>query len=285
MGWAGASEAETAADLAAIERDGYVIVEGLLGDDDLAAMRAILAPLLARDPHGRNDFEGHRTQRVYSLVARGPIFAEVVAHPRILAVLDALLMPGYQLSASQAICIHPGETPQPLHTDDSFYPIPRPRPPISVSTIWAIDAFSRENGGTEVIPGSHRWSDDDVGHQLHETIDFTTQRDGAPLGEREGDRARRARLVPIEMPAGSVVVFAGTLVHRGGANGGAGSRWAFSNQYCEPWARAQENFALGMDDDALRALPERVRRMLGFEIHPPFMGHVRGRHPDRLLGL
>jgi len=30
-------------------------------------------------------------------------------------------------------------------------------------------------------------------------------------------------------------------------------------------------------------LPERVRELLGYSIHPPFMGHVDGLHPKRLL--
>ena len=51
-----------------------------------------------------------------------------------MALLGAFLRPGYLLSASHAICIHPGEAAQSLHFDDSFYPIPRPRPAIGAIT-------------------------------------------------------------------------------------------------------------------------------------------------------
>jgi hypothetical protein len=30
-------------------------------------------------------------------------------------------------------------------------------------------------------------------------------------------------------------------------------------------------------------LPERARELIGYSIHPPFMGHVDGVHPKRLL--
>jgi hypothetical protein len=30
-------------------------------------------------------------------------------------------------------------------------------------------------------------------------------------------------------------------------------------------------------------LPERARELIGYSIHPPFMGHVNGLHPRRLL--
>ena len=42
-----------------------------------------------------------------------------------------------------------------LHTDDGFYKLPRPRPAISYTLIAAVDDFTRANGCTEVIPGSH----------------------------------------------------------------------------------------------------------------------------------
>jgi len=282
--WSAPSPEETRGDLAALAQDGYVVIERLLGQGDLAEMRRILESCLAANPRGRNDFEGHRTQRVYALVARGEIFWEVVRHPRVMAICDALLAESYLLSASQAICIHPGETPQPLHADDVFYPIPRPRKAVSISTIWSIDPFTRENGATQVIPGSHRWSDAELA-DLFQTIDFRTDRGGQPRSESEhsADLAYADRLVTVEMPPGSVVVFAGTLVHRGGGARGSESRLAFSNQYCEPWARQQENFTLGIPRERLREMPIEVRRLLGFSIHPPFMGHFGGLHPERLL--
>src|SRR5262249_57710273 len=119
-------------------------------------------PHLDALPLGRNDFEGHRTRRVYSLVGVAPIFADLVEHPRVLAICDAFLEANYLLTASQAIQILPSETPQPFHTDDTFYRIARPRDAVSVSTIVAIDAFTLENGATHVVPPSHRSADPDA---------------------------------------------------------------------------------------------------------------------------
>jgi ectoine hydroxylase-related dioxygenase (phytanoyl-CoA dioxygenase family) len=85
------------------------------------------------------------------------------------------------------------------------------------------------------------------------------------------------------MPAGGCVVFAGTLVHRGGPNRSARPRCAFSNQYCEPWARQQENFVLGVPVEVARQMPERLRELLGYSIHPPFMGQLSASHPQKAL--
>jgi ectoine hydroxylase-related dioxygenase (phytanoyl-CoA dioxygenase family) len=257
--------------LSQYERDGFVVLPELLDPSELAAIREAIDAHLRVGASGRNDFEGRRTQRIYSLVGRGECFARTVEHPAVLALVDQLLDPGYLLTASQAICIWPGETPQPIHYDDTFYPLPRPRRAVSVSTIWAVDDFTGENGATEVVPGSHAWGDEEVAHTYQ----------GEPSGAAKPELAER--LVPVEMSAGSCVVFSGTLLHRGGAHDGSAPRRAFSHQYCQPWARQQENFFLSIPRERARRLSPRIQQMLGYSIHGPFMGQVAGRHPRKTL--
>ncbi|MFC9436683.1 phytanoyl-CoA dioxygenase family protein [Nocardia sp. NPDC057030] len=246
--------AVSAADLAAVQRDGYVILPDLLTRSELDEIRESVAPLL--DRHGRNDFEGHTTQRVYSVLNKTRACDRIADHPRVLALLDRLFLPNYLLSMLQIINILPGEQAQMLHTDDGFYPLPRPRAALGAATIWAIDDFTAENGATDIIPGSHRW-----GHRLPEAA------------ERE----------PVVMQAGSCVFFLGTLWHGGGANRSPNPRLAATAQYCEPWLRPQEAFTLSITRDTVRTVSEDIRRMLGYSIHPPFIGQVDGMHPKRLL--
>jgi ectoine hydroxylase-related dioxygenase (phytanoyl-CoA dioxygenase family) len=253
------------------EADGYVVLEGLLSAAELRDVRGELSRLLGEGPSGRNDFEGKRTKRIYTLVARGKPFEALVEHPAIVSKLDQLLLPDYLLTASQAIAIGPGETPQPAHTDDSFYIIPRPRPAISVSTMWAIDDFTEDNGATEVIVGSHRWSDADL-------MNMYVGDDSVELAPQY-----RPQLRALVMPAGSCALFAGTLVHRGGDNRSHALRTAVSNQYCEPWARTQENFFLSIPKKKVRQMSPRLQSMLGYSVHPPFMGQVTARHPLKVL--
>ncbi|MBK7685751.1 MAG: phytanoyl-CoA dioxygenase family protein [Rhodocyclaceae bacterium] len=201
--------------LTELATQGYTIIDDFLDTDRLRRVRAGLAPFL-NSHHGRNNFEGVKTERVYTLVGRGRIFEEIVEDQRVLDILDALFLPNYLLTASQAICISPGETAQPIHSDDSFYPIPRPRPAISISTIVAVDAFTASNGCTEIIPGSHLWSDAEVAG-TYDGLDHD-----APTPP-----AIAKLLIPLIMPAGSCVVFQGTLLHRGGANRSDAPRLAF----------------------------------------------------------
>jgi ectoine hydroxylase-related dioxygenase (phytanoyl-CoA dioxygenase family) len=248
----------TAEALATLDQQGYVVLEGLLGPAQLDALREEVLPLALAGPLGRNPFEGERTHRVYALLAKAETVAPMVEHPRVLDIVDQLLEPNYLLTACQVIHLLPGETAQAVHFDDGFYSIPRPRPSVSISTIWAVDDFTAENGATEVIPGSHRWDDS-----------------GLPAKDDP-------RLQPVVMRAGSAVIFHGTLWHRGGANRSDGARCAISPQYCQPWARQQENMMLAVGARAAR-YSERIRGMLGYSIHPPFMGFVDGVHPARLI--
>ncbi len=247
--------------LARYHEQGFVVLRDVLGASEIEAMRAALQLYLDLGVRGRNDFEGERTRRVYSLVGRGTVFERSAEHPAVLELVDALLRPGYLLTASQAICIYPGETPQPVHYDDTFYTLPRPRPAVSISTIWALDDFNAANGGTEVIRGSHAWDDERVAASY----------------------ALAEQLTALEVPAGSLVLFAGTLLHRGGGNRSSVPRRAFSHQYCEPWARQQENFTLSVPRERAQAMSPRLRQLLGYSIHPPFMGQLAGRHPEKAL--
>jgi ectoine hydroxylase-related dioxygenase (phytanoyl-CoA dioxygenase family) len=245
-------------DLERFDREGYVVLERVLGPGELSELVAALAPFEAGRPMGRNDFEGERSQRVYSLAGKGAPFLRLAEHPSVLAVVEARLLRGFLLSTFQSIRLHPGENAQAWHTDDAFYLSPRPRATLGVSAIWAIEDFTEDNGATELIPGSHRWG-----------------------GEHPDDRPHD--VVKAVMPAGSVVLFDAGLWHRGGANASAGTRLAISPQYCQPWLRPQESQLLVVPPERARGCSARVLSMLGYSIHPPFIGQVDGMHPLRLV--
>ena len=145
---------------------------------------------------------------------------------------------------------------------------------LSLSTVIAVDDFTAVNGGTEVIPGSNHWSDEQVGGDYrageHETE--------AGFAERVANQS-----VVVAMPAGACVVFSSSTLHRGGANTGHSPRRALSNQYCQPWVRTIENFFLTIPREAVAAMSPKVQSLLGYSVHPPFMGQVSGSHPLKTL--
>jgi ectoine hydroxylase-related dioxygenase (phytanoyl-CoA dioxygenase family) len=240
-----------------LEEDGYAVVPDVLTSHEIEAVRAALAPHFALGMRGRNPFEGHETQRVYCLVAKSRAFDRLILDPLVLDVSERVLGANFLLTATLAIKLEPGESAQDFHYDDIFYRLPRPRETYSVSTLWAMDDFTPENGATLLYPGSHRWGD---------------------------DRPRELPgVVTATMTAGSVLVYYGTLVHAGGANVSTGDRLGISIQYATAWARQQENFMMALGVDGARVLPPRLQELIGYSIHPPFMGMIDGRHPKKLL--
>jgi ectoine hydroxylase-related dioxygenase (phytanoyl-CoA dioxygenase family) len=240
-----------------MKEDGYALVEGVLSAGEVAETRAELTRILDATPLGRNDFEGHKTRRIYALFAKTRAFDAPATHPLLLGVLDRLLHQ-YQLSAPTGIEIGPGEVAQVLHHDDSIYPLPVPHGEVVVNTMWPLDDFTEANGATRIIPGSHRWEP----------------------GRRPEPGADT---ICAEIPAGSVLFYTGSVWHGGGANNTDRPRLGVILEYVVSWLRPQENHVLAVPRDVAAALPARLQELLGYNIHPPFMGYVDGRHPRRVL--
>jgi len=241
----------------ALRTDGYVIVDGLLGPGEVASARQDLVRVLAETPTGRNDFEGFSTQRVYALFAKTRTFDEAAINPLVLGALDRILG-HYQLSAPVGIQIGQGEKAQVLHRDESVYPLPEPHPTVVVNTMWALDDFTPTNGATRLVPGSHRW---EVGRRPDAGAEMTVA----------------------EMPAGSTMFYVGNLWHGGGANQTERPRLGVILEYVVGWLRPQENHCLAVPRAVVRELPERLQELLGYNIYPPFLGYVDGRHPRSVL--
>ncbi|MBI5287439.1 MAG: phytanoyl-CoA dioxygenase family protein [Chloroflexi bacterium] len=242
--------------VAALDRDGFAIVEGVLSPEEVQQKRDDLIGVLKATPTGRNDFEGFKTQRIYNIFAKTRAFDGPATHPLILGVLDKMLG-HYQLSAPVGISIGPGETAQVLHTDDGVYPVPRPHAEMVMNTMWPLDPFTKANGATRAIAGSHAWTD---------------------RRPAESDLLSYA-----EMPAGSVMFFRGSLFHGGGANTTDRPRLGVILEYCASWLRPQENHVIGVPKAVVRTLEPRLQELLGYNVHPPFLGNVDGRHPRKFL--
>ena len=250
----GASVEEVAA---ALDEAGYAVIEGYLDPADVAAKKADLGRVLESVPTGRNDFEGHATRRIYAFFAKTRCFDAQATDPFILAAVERHLGPHAQLSAPVGISIGPGETAQPLHTDDSVYPLPRPHPELVVNTMWALDDFTADNGATVLYPGSHRVGD---------------------------PRAAAGDATPVEavMPAGSVMIYLGSVLHGGGANRTERPRLGVILEFCAGWLRPQENHVLAVPKPVVTDLPPRLQELLGYDV-VGLLGNVDGRHPRKYL--
>jgi ectoine hydroxylase-related dioxygenase (phytanoyl-CoA dioxygenase family) len=248
---------------AALREHGAVIIERLLDTDTCDRLAAELQPWWEVTPNGADDFSGTNTRRTGGLLTKCPSSEALVAHPLVLDVVDRTLWPKkttFQLHLTQSIAIGPGSPAQYLHRDHwcfDFFPFPRDVD-VEVSTIWALTDFTEESGATRVVPDSHRTVDE---------VRYTPDESA-----------------PAVMPRGSVVLYLGSTVHGGGANLSDAVRIGINVDYVLGWLRQEENQYLTYTLDEVRAMPERLQRLLGYEPGAYALGYVDGgRSPMTML--
>lgn len=223
--------------------DGAVILDDVLQSDRLAAIDQELAPFLQNKTRGRDSFTGFHTQRIGALVARSAACGELALNPQMLATARAYLAAycdDIQLHFTSAVAIAPGESAQILHRDRGIWGgyLPRQIEPL-FSTIWALTPFTRENGATQVVLGSHQWE---------------KERQPEPHD-----------IAYAEMSAGSVLCYNGTVLHGGGANTTEGeTRIGVFLHYTLNWLRQEENQYLSCPPEHAQRLSQELRALIGY---------------------
>ncbi|MEY3618039.1 MAG: hypothetical protein RL726_737 [Actinomycetota bacterium] len=237
----------------ALNTVGAAIIERLLDEPTVDRMLTEMQPYVDATAYGSDNFTGLTTKRTGALLARSVTSRDFVGHPEVLAVVDRVLGPvstSYQLHLTQMICIWPGGPAQSLHRDQwcfDMFPFP-PEMDVEVSTIWALDDFTEENGATRIIPNS--------------------------LLDPASATADVHRSVPATMPKGSVVLYTGRTIHGGGANRSDAVRRALNVDYILGWLRQEENQYLSCPPEVARTLPERLQKLAGYSMGAYALGYM-----------
>lgn len=191
------------------------------------------------------DFYPGRTRRVTALVARSQALGGLILHPTVRGLCEDTLgreKTAYQLHVTAALKVGPGARAQLLHREeDSFTFFEVPRPNLILATMWAISDFRADNGGTLIVPGSHRWE--------------------------AGRVAEPHEVVSAEMPAGSILFWAGGTFHGAGENRSNDWRYGVIFTYSLAWLRQEENQYLDVPRQIAEKLSPEMRTMIGYDMH------------------
>lgn len=249
-------------DIAALKRDGFVVLRDLLSGFERRQLALELEPWLEITPRCQGDFYGWETTRLAGLLSKAPIVQHLALNARILAIAETMLRPAcdcIQLNLTQATRVHPGERPQPPHADQEMWPwAHKGDQPWSINVMWSVTDFTRENGGTRIWPKSYK---------------LTPDRNADPRDA-----------TAIEMSAGSALVFLGSLTHGAGANSSAAARTGVLISYAYGWLKTYENQYLAYPRDVVRLFPKRLQRLIGYEPHKPNLNNWEGQDPIAFLG-
>ena len=240
-----------------VQEFGYTVIEDFMTDHQIESARSAITQIEKNAGFGTTDFGGHRTVRSSNLIAKTRAFDDLITDPRMMSLVGGVIGVDFQLSIATIIKMYPGETPQPLHQDDSLWPAPRPHPPFVLNTIFAIDPFTCENGGTQLVPGTHKST--------------------APIDQK-------AQKVSIEMPVGSVLAWDGATWHGGGANSTqTETRCGLNINYNVAWLKQQENQFVGVPSEMAAMLPQKLQELLGYKVVHQILGGVGGEDPREVL--
>ena len=122
-----------------LERDGCVVIEGVLDTSQVETLAAELAPHFDAVPTCAGDFYGYATKRVSGLAAKSPVCQSMIIDPAILGAMDHFLLKGcrgYHLNLTQAIRIGAGEPQQVIHRDDLMFNFLHPDFEAMINTMW-----------------------------------------------------------------------------------------------------------------------------------------------------
>ena len=232
---------------AALDAAGCLVVTDLLDAAKRERVRDSLAPFMDATPVSKEDSPGDfypaRTRRITALVARSEPVHDLILHetPNALA-RHHLGEAGHQLHVTAGLEVGPGTRSQVLHRKEDAFPFfACPRPNLILASMWSITDFTAANGGTLLVPGSHRWTED--------------------------RRAEPGEIVPAEMPAGSILFWLGGTLHGAGANVSQDWRYGVILTYSLPWLRQEENQYLDIPRDVLASLSPQMRVMIGHTMH------------------
>lgn len=234
-------------------------MSGVLDDEVLDRARVDLYAAAADDRTRCRERRGflldpdETNQRVWNLLGRSSVFVDLAEHPVALRLLRSVLGWPMLLGNMSGNITGPAGAPGHLHADQIFVPQPWPKAPQGANAAWCIDDFTADNGATRFVPGSHL------------------------LNRLPLDSDPRVA-VPLEAPAGSLVVFDSRLWHQTGSNRTADQhRAAAFGWYTRPIYRTQENWFLSLDPVVRESASDEMLVLLGYRTEG--LGLVDGNSP------
>lgn len=225
---------------------GAAIVTDVLGSDQLERIREAMYATQARtlEDIGRERLERARELGVLRVMMRyDQVFAELLQLPEMLAIVDEFLCDTAILHLQNGFILPPfdrtsSDVPQYVFHMD--FPRYMEGYVSAVNVMFAIDAFSAQNGGTLVVPGTH-------------------QRSGSP-----DPSFLESAAIPVECPAGSILAFDSTIWHAAGHNMTDRDRLAINHMFTRSFLKQQIDYVRALGDEFVLSQRPRTQQLLGW---------------------
>lgn len=232
-----------------LDEQGAIIIPDVLSDAEIEAYKARLLALAAAERQDGSAIvhTGGLGQHVRWLANKGEIFEQMLVHPKVTPFFEYLLGPDYTLSTLTSNIISPGAADGNYHVDSVMGAMPEPLPsiPMVANSLWLLEDFTPENGGTRYIPGSHR---------------FLAKPPAGLTGHPQEKR--------LSAPKGSVFLFNGAIWHSAGANHTTQPRIALICFCCRSFIKPMFDFVHHLKPEVVERATPQLRRIYGFDSQP-----------------
>ena len=232
-----------------LDEQGCIVIPDVLSDAEIKVYKADILRLAEEEKQNglaRQHTDGYG-QHVRWLVNKGKIYEKLVAHPKVMPFFEHVLGPDYTLSTLTSNIIDPGASDGGYHVDSVLGTMPEPLPsfPLVANSLWLLDDFTPENGGTRHVPGIH------------------LQRKKPPPGTtNHPDEVR------LSAPKGSVFLFNGAIWHSAGANKTDKQRIALICFCCRSFVKPMFDFVHHLKPEVVERATPTMRRIYGFDSQP-----------------
>lgn len=229
----------------AMQTRGYNVIPGFLDAEHCELLKIALARALDEySPRAQSERSAFDRYLLHDLLARDLEIARLLDDPRLQPLVAPLLGEHWILYAFTSSSIPPGGTNygRRIHVDS---PRHVPDYAFNVGLIWALDAFTAETGGTEVLPGSH----------------------SSPRTPSEEYFDRNC--VQLQCAQGSLVVFQARLFHRSGVNSTNRWRHALTMNACRSFMKQRMDWVRLVPKAIADSLGPQGRRLLGYDTRLP----------------
>ena len=195
-------------------------------------------------------FDDDRSQRIWNLLAKAPLVADLVEHPAVLQLVRSILEPDCVLSDCSATSVGPDTEGGAWHVDVPLGQLPEPLPDFALTTqnVFMLDDFTEENGATRIVPRSHKTRE-------------------KPHWDRHG--TDHPDEIALTGPAGSLALWLSNTWHRHGPNSTDHPRRAVLAYYCRSWVKPFTDFRSVVPPDRVSEYAPQVRYLMGFGSNAP----------------
>lgn len=232
---------------------GYAILPELFTPQEISAARAHILELATAQPAGRFMQAGARS-RLYQLLGAAEIFEQMVQHPHVIEIVEAVLGSDMTLGGFSAHILNPGASNMGVHVDYPYFTMtpPYPATPImEVQAIWMMEDFTETNGAPLFAADTQK------------LCQFPQPQKFAQIAQK------------VTGTAGSVVLSHGLCWHDTSTNHSDCPRVSVLGNYNPKFVRPLENNAQQLSPAFLAQASPKLRQLLGCEFQSALIDDVR----------